>query len=95
MRVLRFLLYTHSDLLARDSTLITIAHRLNTIMDYDLVLVLDKGRVAEFDSPVRLLLFGAFTANLVAPQSKLRQKPNGIFASMIATHMAAQDNAGH
>lgn len=30
----------------RDYTIITIAHRLNTIADYDLVIVMDKGRVA-------------------------------------------------
>jgi ABC-type multidrug transport system fused ATPase/permease subunit len=37
------------------TTLVTIAHRLNTIMDYDMVLVMDKGRAAEFDSPAKLL----------------------------------------
>ena len=37
------------------TTLVTIAHRLNTIMDYDYVLVMDKGYAAEFDSPVNLL----------------------------------------
>lgn len=36
------------------STVITIAHRLNTIMDYDYVLVMDKGQVAEFDNPMVL-----------------------------------------
>uniref|UniRef100_A0A668AVN9 Multidrug resistance-associated protein 1 n=1 Tax=Myripristis murdjan TaxID=586833 RepID=A0A668AVN9_9TELE len=38
-----------------DCTVLTIAHRLNTIMDYTRVLVLDKGEVAEFDSPSALI----------------------------------------
>ncbi|XP_012682680.2 multidrug resistance-associated protein 1 isoform X2 [Clupea harengus] len=38
-----------------DCTVLTIAHRLNTIMDYTRVLVLDKGQVAEFGSPSSLL----------------------------------------
>uniref|UniRef100_A0A6Q2X4Z6 Multidrug resistance-associated protein 1 n=1 Tax=Esox lucius TaxID=8010 RepID=A0A6Q2X4Z6_ESOLU len=38
-----------------DCTVLTIAHRLNTIMDYTRVLVLDKGEMAEFDSPSALI----------------------------------------
>ncbi|KAI1489072.1 ABC transporter type 1, transmembrane domain-containing protein [Biscogniauxia mediterranea] len=38
-----------------DSTIITIAHRLATIVDYDKVLVLDHGAVVEYDHPHQLL----------------------------------------
>ncbi|KAF9974116.1 hypothetical protein BGZ73_002614 [Actinomortierella ambigua] len=38
-----------------ESTVVTIAHRLNTIIDYNMILVMDHGRVAEYDSPKTLL----------------------------------------
>ncbi|KAI8910190.1 P-loop containing nucleoside triphosphate hydrolase protein [Gorgonomyces haynaldii] len=37
------------------ATILTIAHRLNTVMDYDRILVLDQGTVVEFDTPSALM----------------------------------------
>merc|ERR1712161_26162 len=37
------------------TTLVTIAHRLNTVMDYDYVLVMDKGCASQFDLPKNLI----------------------------------------
>jgi ATP-binding cassette, subfamily C (CFTR/MRP), member 1 len=34
-----------------DSTVITIAHRLNTIINSDMIAVMKNGRVKEYDSP--------------------------------------------
>eukprot|EP01059_Diplonema_ambulator_P001196 TRINITY_DN10951_c0_g1_i1.p1 TRINITY_DN10951_c0_g1~~TRINITY_DN10951_c0_g1_i1.p1 ORF type:complete len:1264 (+),score=461.24 TRINITY_DN10951_c0_g1_i1:38-3829(+) len=39
----------------RDCTVLTIAHRLDTIMNYDKVMVLGDGHVLEYDSPLNLL----------------------------------------
>ena len=39
----------------RNSTVITIAHRLNTVVNSDKILVLEGGQLKEYDQPQRLL----------------------------------------
>ena len=56
-------------------TIITIAHRLITIANYDKVLVLDKGTKMEFDAPYKLLVKNVGDTTLTNPE--------GFFGSMV------------
>ena len=40
----------------QDGTILAVAHRLDTVIDYDYILVLGQGEVLEFGSPAELLL---------------------------------------
>jgi len=46
--------YKLIDAAFKGSTLITIAHRLNTVLNSDKVLVLDQGKILEYDEPAIL-----------------------------------------
>lgn len=39
----------------KDCTVITIAHRLETVMDSDMILVMEKGNAVEYDTPEKLM----------------------------------------
>ena len=39
----------------KDSTVITVAHRLNTVIKSDKILVMGFGKVIEFDTPEKLM----------------------------------------
>ncbi|KIM77069.1 hypothetical protein PILCRDRAFT_825608 [Piloderma croceum F 1598] len=51
--------------LSKDTTVITVSHRLQTIMDSDRVMVLAAGHLTEFDSPAALLMQGGLFKGMV------------------------------
>lgn len=60
-------------------TVLSIAHRIPTVMDCDKVLVLDKGKMKEYDSPAKLM----------------EVQPESIFAALVHEYQArSESNAG-
>jgi ATP-binding cassette subfamily C (CFTR/MRP) protein 4 len=57
-----------------DCTIFTIAHRLSTVANYDKIMVMDKGRLVEFDAPLKLLVNNEEDDNITK---------QGFFASMV------------
>ncbi|KAL7548136.1 hypothetical protein ACHAWF_011427 [Thalassiosira exigua] len=62
-----------------DATILSIAHRLDTIIDYDVILVLGEGKVLEFGSPANLLAEDGHFSSMVkctgdAMSKSLRQR---------------------
>ncbi|GFY92067.1 multidrug resistance-associated protein 9 [Actinidia rufa] len=63
----------------KDRTIVTIAHRIHTVIDSDLVLVLSDGRIAEFDTPAKLLeRDDSFFSRLIKEYSTRSQSFNSI-----------------
>ena len=48
-----------------DTTVITIAHRLNTVADYEQIIVMDKGKIVESGSPYKLIQDNGIFAEMV------------------------------
>jgi ATP-binding cassette subfamily C (CFTR/MRP) protein 4 len=48
-----------------DATIFAVAHRLDTVIEYDLILVLGRGKVLEYGSPADLLRSGGMFAQMV------------------------------
>ena len=69
------------------STTITIAHRLHTILDSDLVLVLDDGNVLEFDAPKVLLAKDGSAFKALVDSAKLKHSSS---SNLLALAMAEE-----
>jgi ATP-binding cassette subfamily B protein len=70
----------------RGKTTIVISHRVSTLRNADQVVVLDKGRIAEYGSPEELARRGGFYAQMAALQ-QLEQAPPGAESSGEGGHV--------
>ncbi|KAL4711269.1 hypothetical protein ACJJTC_019110 [Scirpophaga incertulas] len=64
-----------------NATVLTIAHRLNTVMDYDRVIVMDKGRVVESGHPYELLTQANIPKTDIPQKKSLLSKSQAPLAS--------------
>jgi ABC-type multidrug transport system fused ATPase/permease subunit len=63
----------------KNRTVVTIAHRIHTVIDSDLVLVLSEGRIAEYDTPGKLLERpDSFFSKLIKEYSSRSQSFNSL-----------------
>ncbi|KAI6706348.1 hypothetical protein NL676_009310 [Syzygium grande] len=63
----------------KNRTVVTIAHRIHTVIDSDLVLALSDGRIAEFDAPTKLLeREDSFFSKLIREYSMRSQSFNSL-----------------
>ncbi|XP_072048383.1 ABC transporter C family member 12-like [Amphiura filiformis] len=56
-------------------TLLTIAHRLQTVLDSDKIMVIDNGKVAEFDTPSNLLADSSTLLSIMVANMTRKEKP--------------------
>jgi ATP-binding cassette subfamily C (CFTR/MRP) protein 1 len=67
-----------------DRTVLTIAHRLNTIIDCDKIIVMDQGRVAEYGTVDELLSLSDGKFRSMALESGLISQSGELNASVLS-----------
>ncbi|XP_030058790.1 ATP-binding cassette sub-family C member 2 [Microcaecilia unicolor] len=73
-------------------TILTIAHRLHTVMDYSRVMVLDAGKVVEFDSPEKLLQQQGPFSSMAKDAGIVSSETTEPYSTFILYDSSAQNN---